>query len=193
VYVLVGLRIREWAVELPAAQHAGCPYTFAMELSRAVVVEMVKHPVTGAASRWATFQWGIGLVLDDTGATDEREPVAEGGGEADDALRFSGLSVSLHASEGEGYWLNLTSPSPCLFVMWRQESGELPVPWVVTASYNEAGRMLDAGEKVENAPMSEPMRAWVQAFTDANYKPEVRKKVKRNDPFKDGAFRRERV
>jgi hypothetical protein len=53
--------------------------------------------------------------------------------------------------------------------------------------------MLDAGEKVEHAPLPEAMRGWVQAFTDQHYTPEVRKKVKRNDPFKDGAFRREIV
>jgi hypothetical protein len=143
---------------------------------------MMHRPVTGAASRWLSHQWGLHAVYD-------AEPNDNSADES--TLRFGGLNVELHHSEGEGYWLNLNSPAPCLFVMWRQESGETPVPWVVTASYNEAGRMLDAGEKVENVPMSEAMHAWVKAFTDANYKPEPRKKVKRNDPFKDGAFRRE--
>lgn len=161
-----------------------------MELSRAVIVEMVKRPVTGAASRWVSHQWAVGRVLEEPVPAGEETTPAESG--AEETLRYSGLTVTLHRSEGEGYWLNLNSPTPCLFVMWRQEPDEAPVPWVVTASYNEAGRMMDAGERVENVPMSASMRAWVQAFTDANYTPEVRKKVKRNDPFKDGAFRRER-
>jgi hypothetical protein len=155
---------------------------------RSVIVEMVKRPVTGAASRWVTHHWGLGAVHE---AQAQHEDLDD---EADDSrLRYSGLNVELHHSEGEGYWLNLNSPAPCLFVMWREEDGGPPVPWVVTASYNEAGRMLDAGEKVEHVPLSEEMRTWLQAYTDANYKPEVRKKVKRNDPFKDGAFRREIV
>ncbi len=158
-----------------------------MPNSRSVIVEMRQRPVTGVASRWATHQWAIASVRE---AAPDLEQAADTLVDTD-AVAVAGLNVELHKSEGEGYWLNLNSPAPCVFVMWRQESGEMPVPWVATVSYNEAGRMLDAGEKVENLPMSEPMRAWLQEFTDAHYVPEVRKKVKRNDPFKDGAFRRE--
>ncbi len=158
-----------------------------MSESRPVIVEMRQRPVTGAASRWVTHQWTIASVREastEIGSDEARE--ADG-----DAIAVAGLNVALHKTEGEGYWLNLTSAAPCVFVMWRQEEGEMPVPWVATLSYNEAGRMLDAGEKVENVPLSESMRAWLQAYTDANYVPEARKKVKRNDPFKEGAFRRE--
>lgn len=157
--------------------------------TRPVIVEMVKRPVTGSASRWLSHQWGVGRVLE----ADESTYGASPADVPDGRLMFSGLNVELHHSEAEGYWLNLHSAAPCLFVMWREESGEPPVPWVVTASYHQAGRMLDAGEKVEHAPLPEAMRGWVQAFTDQHYTPEVRKKVKRNDPFKDGAFRREIV
>jgi hypothetical protein len=158
-----------------------------MTTSRPVIVEMRARPVTGAASRWVSHQWAIASVRDaspemDAPETDETDT---------DEMAVAGLNIELHKTEGEGYWLNLTSDAPCVFVMWRQEPGEMPVPWLATVSYNEAGRMLDAGEKVENLPMSESMRAWLQAFTDAHYTPEARKKVKRNDPFKQGAFRRE--
>lgn len=158
-----------------------------MSLSRPVIVEMRQRPVTGAASRWVSHQWAIASVRD---ASPEMD-ATEADGADTDAIAVAGLSIELHKTEGEGYWLNLTSAAPCVFVMWRQEEGEMPVPWLATVSYNEAGRMLDAGERVENLPMSEPMRAWLQEFTDANYVPEARKKVKRNDPFKEGAFRRE--
>lgn len=156
--------------------------------TRPVEVEMSRRPVTGAASRWVSHQWVVSGVREPDGENSQSGSVPEN----EEGLRVGGLAVSLHKSEAEGYWLNLNSPAPCVFVMWRQETGEMPVPWVVTVSYNEAGRMLDAGEKVENIPMSAPMQAWLQAYTDANYTPEVRKKVKRNDPFKDGAFRREK-
>ena len=35
------------------------------------------------------------------------------------------------------------------------------------------------------------MRDVLIAYTAAHYKPEPRKKVRRNDPFREGAFRRE--
>ncbi len=154
-----------------------------MEIARHVIVEMVNRPVTGVASRWVSAQWGLGRVIEASDALIVDESAPQVFVDAPETLQFGGLQVSLHKSEGEGYWLNLNSPQPCLFVMWRQEEGESPVPWIVTASYNEAGRMLDAGEKVENAPLPESMLPWLKAYTDAHYVPEVRKKVKRNDPF----------
>jgi hypothetical protein len=157
-----------------------------MQERRAVIVEMENRPVTGTASRWVSHQWTLAGVREDAAIDDAATSSTEA------RYAFGGLAVELHHSEGEGYWLNLTSPEPCLFVMWRQEEGEpIPTPWIVTASYNEAGRMLDAGEKVERVAMPPGFQTWVQSFTDIHYKPEPRKKVKRNDPFKDGAFRRE--
>ena len=61
----------------------------------------------------------------------------------------------------------------------------------VTASYNEAARMLDGGELVDAVPMPPEILAWVAPFVAANYQPEPRRKVRRNDPFAAGAFVRE--
>jgi len=79
--------------------------------------------------------------------------------------------------------------------MWRPvEDGGEPAarPEIVTVSYNQAGRLMDGGERVDPVPMPEEVRAWMEPFVTEHYKPEPRRKVKRNDPFKDGAFVRER-
>lgn len=104
--------------------------------------------------------------------------------------RWYGALMDLHPSEGEGYWLNLTSEAPCVFVMWRLDddagSDAVPVPAVVTASYNEAGRMLDAGDRVDRVAMPEAMQSALAEYTMKYYTPEKRRKVKRNDPFRRG-------
>jgi hypothetical protein len=46
----------------------------------------------------------------------------------------------------------------------------------VTLSYNEAGRLLDAQERVDNCPLPEPVRNWLQAFADEHYRPEPKKR-----------------
>ena len=100
--------------------------------------------------------------------------------------RFDGFATELHRSEGEGYWLNITSPEPKAFVMWRPaDDGREPAvrPHTVTLSYNEAARMLDAGEQVDGVPLARELLAWMKPFVDANYTPEARRKVRRNDPF----------
>ena len=152
-------------------------------------VSFRKRPVN---SRWADFEWDAASVA----LTDDVQALPVGPLEFsvnnEVQWRFDGERIELHHSEGEGYWLNLNSPQPCIFVMWRLEEPDVvPRPVVVTVSYNEAGRMLDAGDHVDNVPMPEPLRVALTAYTAAHYKPEPRKKVKRNDPFIEGAFRRE--
>lgn len=152
-------------------------------------VSFRKRPVS---SRWVDFEWDTASVevtdksaapvIGPTQITLNNEP----------QWRYDFEAIELHHSEGEGYWLNLNSPQPCIFVMWRlEESDVVPRPVVVTVSYNEAGRMLDAGDHVDNVPMPDSLRAALAAYTAQHYKPEPRKKVKRNDPFVEGAFRRD--
>jgi Protein of unknown function (DUF3305) len=141
-------------------------------------------------SQWVDFEWEAVSVVFSTGAEDSAaEPgVYEVGGEP--RWTYDNQTIDLHSSEGEGYWLNIHSPAPCVFVMWRMEEGEtVPKPVVTTVSYNEAGRMLDAGDKVDNVPMPPEMLGALVEYTAAHYTPHVRKKVWRNDPFKDGSFR----
>ena len=49
-------------------------------------------------------------------------------------------------------------------------------PETVSVSYNEAGRWLDAQERVDNVPLAAPVAAWLQAYTDAHYRPEPKKR-----------------
>lgn len=147
-----------------------------------------KRPVT---SRWADFEWDTASVsVSDDLHVGPAGPL-ECSVNEQSQWRWDGERIELHHSEGEGYWLNLNSPQPCIFVMWRLEEGDaVPRPVVVTVSYNEAGRMLDAGDHVDNVPMPDAMREALTTYTAAHYKPERRKKVKRNDPFIEGAYRR---
>lgn len=158
--------------------------------SWSVTVCFRKRPVQ---SRWVEFEWETATVA----VADARSPAAATAAsevliDGETHWCYSGQPIELHPSEGEGYWLNLNSPAPCIFVMWRlEEDDQVPRPVVVTLSYNEAGRMLDAGDHVDNVPMPAAMRDALTAYTAAHYKPEPRKKVRRNDPFREGAFRRE--
>jgi len=150
------------------------------------------------ANRWASEQWRPlavvplgppgGEVGTDAVAAERVEDSAAGS-----TWRFGPFAIELVRSEGEGYFLNLQSASPSVFVMWRPaEDGTGPPvrPVVVTVSYNEAARMLDAGEQVEPVPIAPEIYDWADPFMRAHYTPEPRKKVRRNDPFADDATRR---
>jgi hypothetical protein len=144
-------------------------------------------------NRWASEQWQPWRVL----------PVSDGRGSprapellldtAERSLwRFPAMEIELHTSEGEGYYLNLTSEKPVVFVLWRpQEEPAAPAvrPLIVTLSYNEASRFMDAGEKVDPVPLPEEIRAWAAPFVAQHYTPAPRKKHRRNDPFADDGMK----
>jgi len=147
-------------------------------------------------NRWVSEKWQPAAVMPlAEGRVVPGAPVCIADGPGGTTWRFPGMAIELHSTEAEGYFLNLTSETPVVFVMWRPtEDGTEPAarPAIVTLSYNQAGRSMDGGERVDPVPMPESIRAWLAAFVAANYKPEPKRKVKRNDPFKDGAFLRDR-
>lgn len=94
--------------------------------------------------------------------------------------------MQLFRDEVDNYHLNLTSPEPRVFVMWRMEQGadgDFAKPIEVTLSYGEAARWLDSGEQCDGVPMPPEIADWLGDFVNTHYKPAVRHKVKRNDPF----------
>ena len=161
-----------------------------------VAVEFEKVAVH---SRWMDARWQLSrieLVDADPDAVDEHAVERIDASDVLERWRYPGQLTEMHPSEGEGYWLNLNSPDPRAFVMWRLRDGdgEPPVfPVVVTLSYNQAARMMDGGEQVDSVPLDPRIHALLVPYTAEHYKPEVKKKHKRNDPFADAepASRRE--
>ena len=158
-----------------------------------VDVTMERIPL---ANRWASERWQPAAVAPlAPGRGTAGAPTRVADGPQGTAWRFPGMEIELHPTEAEGLFLNLTSEAPVAFVMWRTaDDGTEPaaIPERVTLSYNEAGRSLDGGARVDPVPLAAPLREWLAAFVAEHYRPEPKRKVRRNDPFKDGAFVRDR-
>jgi hypothetical protein len=162
-------------------------------LTRTVDVIIERIPLQ---SRWASERWqpaaveiasaSSGVVPDRLAAPGTLPCIAEGG----NRWRCQGFEIELHPTEAEGYFLNLTAPDPRIFVMWRLfDDGAMPTarPVILTVSYNQAGRYMDGGEQVDGVPMIPAIADWMRPFIAEHYKPEPRRKVKRNDPLGDEA------
>jgi len=50
------------------------------------------------------------------------------------------------------------------------------VPHRLSVSYNEAGRLLDGGESVDNIPMTVEHASWLQEYVNEHYHPEPKKR-----------------
>lgn len=130
--------------------------------------------------RWQPYAWSPAELVFD--GVDDCKPMCVSDDESNWRWLIGGMEVRLYSDEAEGYFLNATSPQPCWFIMWRLEEVngvELAVPKAVTLSYNEAARMMDAGERVDTLPLHQSYVDHLQAFSREYYRPEPRKKARK--------------
>ena len=138
----------------------------------AVLIEEQRQP-----NVWEAWRFRVDDVVPDEGLFGSQARVLRDDGHS--VLRLHpGLEVALHRDEAEGYYLNLSSGAPVWFVMWRIDDADPSRAWpeIVTLSYNEAGRLLDAQERVDNVPLRGEAIGWLQSYTDEHYRPEPKKR-----------------
>jgi len=140
-----------------------CPY------SVAVIMERVR-----LNNRWATERWEAkGVVLDaQQQGSHERVIVDE---ENLTQVLFPSMKIKLERAEAEGYYLNITSPQPKVFVLWRMRD-EVARPELLTVSYNEGTRWADSGENVDGVALPADLLPWMAEFAAEHYQPEPKKK-----------------
>ena len=109
-------------------------------------------------NRWQPWRWVLADVVPQEPAFGSEPRILL---KSDDEERWlhPGFTVELFRDDAEGYYLNVTTPAPCWFVLWRMEEEATverraagPRPTMVSLSYHDAGRWLDAQETVEQVP-----------------------------------------
>lgn len=158
-----------------------------------VAVVMRKERVLGRASRWQTWRWVLAEVLTGDLAVGDAPRLLL---KSDDEERWlhPGFKVELFNDDAEGYYLNVTTDKPCWFVFWRMQEDAtiaeepMPMPQIVTLSYHEAGRWLDAQEMVEQVPAPPDIVEWLRAFVDETHVAELKRR-KRPESFRSLADR----
>ena len=161
-----------------------------------VSVIMRREPIMGAMSRWQSHRWVLeDVVLEGEVSTVEIEKTALKISKNDSVERWKhgGYTTELYADDAEGYYLNVTTDAPCWFVLWRMEEiaedgasiTDEPIakPEMVSLSYHDAGRWLDAQETVEQVPLPPEVVVWLKAFVDQHHVNEHKKRT-RPDSFK---------
>ena len=129
---------------------------------------------TAINNRWASEQWEAkGVVRDLSAADTPPRVIVEGEGFTQ--MLFPGHRLYLARDEAEGYYLNLTSPEPKVFILWRPEDG-VARPERMTVSYGEGTRWADSGEQVDGVSIPGELLPWMAAFVEEHYHPEPPKK-----------------
>lgn len=138
--------------------------------ARAVAVVLERLPVQ---SRWVDHEWRASRLVAHPGG----EVLVENLPDGRLLKTVPGFAIVLYPDEAEGYYLNVSSGAPCGFVSLRvPEEGGDPYPFLVTASYNEAARWMDGGERVDRVDVDSDTVAWLADWVAANYRPEPKKR-----------------
>ena len=140
-----------------------CPY------SVAVIMERVR-----LVNRWATEKWEAKGVVLDVPQQGNGERVIVDQKNLTQVL-FPAMKLKLERAEAEGYYLNITSPQPKLFVLWRMDN-EVARPVFLSVSYNEGTRWADSGENVDGVALPADLLPWMAQFAADHYQPEPKKK-----------------
>ena len=144
-----------------------------METSRRrVAVIMQRRRIE---SRWQDEAWEpLGVLLDYEGEGGARVIVDE---EATTQWLYPDLEIELRRDEADGYYMNVSTEQPSVFVLWRMEQ-DRAVPQFLTVSYAEAGRWMDGGERVDRVPLPPALYEWLGGYVERNYRPEPKRKMR---------------
>lgn len=143
-------------------------------------------------NRWQPWRWALADVVPQEPAFGT-EPRLLFKNDEEERWLHPGFTVELFRDDAEGYYLNVTTPAPCWFVLWRMEEepalADEPMarPTMVSLSYHDAGRWLDAQETVEQVPAPAHVIEWMRAFADEHYviEPKRRKRPESFKPLQD--------
>ena len=138
----------------------------------AVVMEREANP-----NRWEAWRFKLIDVVPHELAFGDVPRVLRDDGRVCRTL-YPGFRLELFRDEAEGYYLNLSTGTPVWFVMWRTDDEDPSRAWpeTVSVSYTEAGRWLDAQERIDNVPLPPDLTVWLQAYADEHYRPEPKKR-----------------
>lgn len=126
------------------------------------------------ANAWQPWRWVLADIVPNEAAFGE-QPRLLFKDERDERWLHPAFRVELFTDDAEGYYLNVTTPLPCFWVVWRMEEEAtladepVAVPQIVTLSYHDAGRWLDAQETVEQVPAPPQVVQWLQHFVEQHH------------------------
>ncbi|MCK5360673.1 MAG: DUF3305 domain-containing protein [Gammaproteobacteria bacterium] len=153
--------------------------------SLAVSVIMESRP---SASRWIDEAWSVVGVTVGESTINAESQAAQTLIEQDGVrqLLYSGFNLTLYEDECESYYHNIKAPSPGCYVIARNNGDDVPIPYLVSLSFDEANAYLECEDTVFTTTLAPELYRWLEEFVLVHYVPEKRIKRKRKNWKKAG-------
>jgi len=132
-----------------------------------VAVLMEKKP---SSHPWADFSYeALGVVVRE--AEEEKSLSRVYHNDGIEHFLVTGLGMRLYPDECESYYHNLMSPEPGCFIVAGQpeEDGDMPLPYLVSLSFDEVHAYLEGDEQVYSVPIPPELYRWAEAYVLTHY------------------------
>lgn len=129
---------------------------------------------------WISARWEVLSVIPARLAViaDASEPFTYCDGHR--IVRHDGLDLRLHPDESESYYHNLMVDDPRCFVVCRQdEAAGVPIPTLVTVSFDEANAYAEGDDRVESVALPFSLQQALESYVLTHYVPTRKIKRKR--------------
>lgn len=119
---------------------------------------------------WLDFTYkAIGVVVGEAGQEKQVKRIYQD----DEVEHFlvTGLELRLHEDECESYYHNLMSPKPGCFIVAEavDDSDEMPIPYLVSLSFDEVHAYLEGDEQVYAVEIPAELYQWAEAYVLTHY------------------------
>ncbi|MGI9317277.1 MAG: DUF3305 domain-containing protein [bacterium] len=151
-----------------------------------IPIAVVLERTVDRSKRWVVPSWSVYTVVSGENLDPVQQQVSGSGDDSTQLFFHGGLSLDLFKDGGEGYWYNLLSSDPYLFIACEGEPDAMEItPFYVTANQDEAMGHLETDDIVLSIPMPAAIRELLERYVVDHFQPVEKKKRKRRDWLQD--------
>ncbi len=155
----------------------------------AIPVAVVLQRTIERAKKWVLPQWKVFAVATGAAAGQGGPALLIHDDGVDSRYFCGGMVLHLYKDGSEGYWYNLLSDPPYLFVVCDGEHGDLEVEAAfVTANQDEANGYMESDRLVLSAPMPAGICDILERYVVSHYRPVKKKKRKRREWIEESLY-----
>ena len=156
-------------------------------LSIPIAVILERQLVQG--KKWAMPQWRVYAVVSGSNLNQDDQQLTIHENDSLKRQYWGGMRLDLYKDGSEGYWYNLLSDEPYLFVICDGDPSDSEVePRFVTANQDEATAHLESDDMVLSVPMPVEIRSLLERYVISHYQPQQKKKRKRREWLEESEY-----
>lgn len=154
-----------------------------------VPVAVVLERTVDSSKKWDIPQWKVFAVVAGGHIDQYDQKVLIHEDDIHCRFFWGGLVLHLYKDGTEGYWYNLLSDTPFLFVICDGEEGDRELePTFITANQDEATGYMESDRIVLSIAMPAEICDLLERFVISHYRPEQKKKRKRREWASESAY-----